>query len=472
MNHQEFVTNEKSLLIAPAGFGKTHTITECLQYTLGRQLILTHTHAGVASIQQKIKKAQIDPSKYAVETITSFAQKYVRGLYAKDDTPEQENGVEYYPFIIKRAAELILLKPVAAVIRFSYSGLFVDEYQDCTTAHHELILALAKILPTRLLGDPLQGIFGFNGENLIDLTNKAEMGVFSDYIYQLTVPWRWKHVNEPLGEDLKTIRTKLLTSQPLNLRDYPSIRVVQAPEADIYDARKDYNQIIKRLLNEESLLLIHPESHNINGRKKVIGSLNYARTLVEAIDDKDFYRLAKIFDTATSLTLEKIIRDVCCSIFKKGVCDTWFNENGFKRKSGTDAVTIAPIIELLAQAKNSISFIVISKLLRAINKLPGMRSYRRELFSSLLKALEGATVNNISVYESMVAKRNQTRRIGRKIIGRCIGTTLLTKGLEFDTVVVLNAHKFTSPKDLYVALTRGSKRLIVFTQNTTLTPVY
>jgi len=66
--------------------------------------------------------------------------------------------------------------------------------------------------------------------------------------------------------------------------------------------------------------------------------------------------------------------------------------------------------------------------------------------------------------------RNVKRRMGRKIKGKCIGTTLLTKGLEFDTVAILNAHEFDCPKNLYVALTRSSKRLIVFTNNKVLSP--
>lgn len=470
MDHQEFVSNKKSLLIAPAGYGKTHSIAECLHYTSGRQLILTHTHAGVASIQQKLKKANINTSNYTVETITSFAQKYIRGLYSKDDVPEQENASEYYPFIIKEATKLLKLKPVAAVANNSYKGLFVDEYQDCSIIQHELILALADILPTRLLGDPLQGIFNFNGENLIDLTDPEQMGVFLECIYELTVPWRWKNVNEPLGENLKAIRAKLQAGEPINLRQYPAIEVTQAPEVELYDARKPYNQIIRSLLGEQSLLLIHPDSSNIHGRKKVIGSFNYALTLVEAIDDKDFYRLAKLFDVSTPDTLEKIIRNVCFDIFKKSTCNIWFNDNGFKSKRGAEANTLAPTIALLEQAKSIMSFSKTSEVLRHLSKLPGMLLYRRELFSSVLAALDSAAVNNSSVHDAMLAKRNQTRRIGRKVIGRCIGTTLLTKGLEFDTVVVLNAHKFTSSRDLYVALTRGSKRLIVFTQNTILNP--
>ena len=60
----EFVSKPKSLLIAPAGYGKTHTIAECLKYTGGTQLVLTHTHAGVASLKEKIKKSGKVPTKH------------------------------------------------------------------------------------------------------------------------------------------------------------------------------------------------------------------------------------------------------------------------------------------------------------------------------------------------------------------------------------------------------------------------
>ena len=53
---RDFISKRKSLLIAPAGCGKTYTIAECLKYTEGLHLILTHTHAGVASLKKKLKK--------------------------------------------------------------------------------------------------------------------------------------------------------------------------------------------------------------------------------------------------------------------------------------------------------------------------------------------------------------------------------------------------------------------------------
>jgi len=104
LNHQEFVSKGKSMLIAPAGFGKTHTIAECLKTIniKGKQLILTHTHAGVASIREKIKKEGIPNSSFEVETITSFAQKYVMAFYTGNDIPEQENSKLYIHLLFKK----------------------------------------------------------------------------------------------------------------------------------------------------------------------------------------------------------------------------------------------------------------------------------------------------------------------------------------------------------------------------------
>lgn len=53
---------------------------------------------------------------------------------------------------------------------------------------------------------------------------------------------------------------------------------------------------------------------------------------------------------------------------------------------------------------------------------------------------------------------------------KSIGTTLLTKGLEFCDVVVLNAQQINDPKHLYVALTRCSERFVVISNSAVLHP--
>lgn len=68
---EKFLSHEKSMLIAPAGYGKTHTIAASMNIIKneGCHLVLTHTHAGIASIKEKLKKENIPSKSFHVETI-------------------------------------------------------------------------------------------------------------------------------------------------------------------------------------------------------------------------------------------------------------------------------------------------------------------------------------------------------------------------------------------------------------------
>ena len=68
-----------------------------------------------------------------------------------------------------------------------------------------------------------------------------------------------------------------------------------------------------------------------------------------------------------------------------------------------------------------------------------------------------------SAYAQMVLQKNKIRQVGRKVCGRCLGTTLLTKGLEFDVVIIFDAHLFDK-KNFYVAISRACKKLVVFSR--------
>jgi hypothetical protein len=472
MDYKEFVSNPKSMLIAPAGYGKTHTIAECLKHTKGKQLILTHTHAGIASIKEKVKKIGIASRDVSIETISGFAQKYVLAFNKTGIIPDQHSK-EYYPFIIKKATELFQLQLVGRIIAASFSGIFVDEYQDCTESQHNLVLALSNILPSRILGDHLQGIFEFGTDSLIDLTEAEKMQGFFRYRYELTEPKRWENHNKELGGALKLIRSDLEAVQPVNLKSYPSIEVIVANENDLFDTRTEYAQKIWALLKEkgESILLIHPESSSIYPRKKIIGAFRNAFYLVEAIDDKDFYKITTKLDGCTPVNLEQTIRDICYEVFNTTPLNIWFNDTGLKRKTKPADVLISePIKAHIDACKKDLSFVRVAAALKAVKKLPNILCYRSELFYSVLKSLDDAHAGGISVSLAMTNKRNHIRRMGRGVEGKCIGTTLLTKGLEFDTVVILNAHKFKCPKNFYVALTRAKKRLIVFTNSAVLSP--
>ncbi len=472
INYKTFVEANKSIIIAPAWYWKTHTISESLKYTEGRQLILTHTHAGIASIKKKLKKSWISNKDYNVETITSFAQKFVLSFYVGDDLPKQEDTKNYYPFLIEKAIELFKLDIIKKIIKNSYNWLFIDEYQDCTDSQHKLTLTLSNILPTHILWDYLQWIFNFNPhvDPIVDLSDKEKLSEFYENHQELKIPWRWKiWWNEQLWLDLQNIREKILGWENINLCDYKSLDFFKTDD-DIYS--KYRNDIFKIIKDNDSLLFLDPNTTNIHPRIKFIQNFKNC-FLIEWIDDKAFYKLAKSLDKFTTSGIYKNIIDFSLKLFNKTEIKKWFNIDTYKlkgKRKEEDKIISTKIKSFLDTLEKKISYTVISELLIFISKIPNIKFYRKDLFFSLLESLKNAEYEWKSVYEAMSDSRNQIRRVWNRIQWRCVWTTLLTKWLEFDTVVLLDVHKFECPKNLYVALTRASKKLIIFSNNNILNP--
>ena len=83
----------------------------------------------------------------------------------------------------------------------------------------------------------------------------------------------------------------------------------------------------------------------------------------------------------------------------------------------------------------------------------------------LLSAISSSLSSGHTVLDEVTCKRNRARVQGRKLYGKIIGTTLLTKGLEADTVILVKPSELFKDKDglkhLYVALTRAVKEIVL-----------
>src|SRR5690606_12382351 len=72
------------------------------------------------------------------------------------------------------------------------------------------------VLPCRILGDPLQGIFDFDGQNPVDWARDVEGPL--ERLGVLDIPHRWIQAGAgDLGTWLRTVRTRLQQGQPIDL---------------------------------------------------------------------------------------------------------------------------------------------------------------------------------------------------------------------------------------------------------------
>lgn len=442
MNYQKLLNIDKALIQADAGCGKTYTIVESLKHiTEGKALILTHTHAGVKSIKDKANLLGIKPNVYYITTIHSFAKQYLQAFYVKEDIPKEEDS-SYYDFILNKSKDIFSTSIVQDVIKASYKYIFVDEYQDCTKNQHEIIMLISQHLKTYLFGDPMQGIYNFNGRDLLVNWETDIPKEFNKLC--LDKPYRWINNNEGLGKDIKDIRSKLENQDNININAYKNIEYIQDP-----GNFRTIPEIYNILSQNEKVLLIDANSYMLNSRVKFAYKYNMQFKVMEAITEKEFYKIAKLLDNYEKNYDTTYIKTVFTTLFKSSI-------NQYLRK--------------FANFQNEYTKNKLLQVLKTIIQLPGIKLYRHELFYDLCKAISEAASNNTTIYQAMCSIRNNKSILGYNPPNKCIGTTLITKGLEFDVVVLLNADKFKDPKNFYVAISRACKKLYIVSPTQQLSP--
>lgn len=455
----------------------------------------------------------MDKQTYQVETITSYAQKYVKA-YCKELFPSITPSEDYWLFILERAEQIFKNKHIKEVIGSTYTHLFVDEYQDCTILQHKVIQALTEILPTHILGDPLQGIMNFNKKDKLVNFYNEDLEDFTK-VKELDQPYRWikEGNNKTLGEYLKNIRVNLLKNiesneqNNIDLNDNPNkaFYFIQTEgnaysydeinkKTNKYNKEKNkyftYQELLRNILQNnkrnpdlESLLIIsntpyHPKKTSVQIRAELKSKLYCPElNLLEAIDDESFYETALSADKVIRDGLKdnlKVLRDDFLlkifvsnvSAMKKWIKDSYELVHKTKEDEIPIYLNLQKYIEDFKKHPNGIN---LSRIVQLFHKDIGLKCNRMDFYNCIQNALQNADENK-TIYDTMIAQRNKLRRVGRKVIGKCLGTVALTKGLEFDTVIILDAHDFKDSKDLYVAMTRACKNLIIFSQKTILEP--
>jgi superfamily I DNA/RNA helicase len=191
---------ERGAITAPAGCGKTQLIADAL----GRHsrpkpiLVLTHTNAGVAALRARLDKAGVSQGRYRLATLDGFAMRLISTFPKRSGHDpailDLASPKTDYPAIRDAAVAMLEAGHLDDVLPATYARLFVDEYQDCSLVQHALAVAMAAVLSICVLGDPMQAIFGFNGNPLVDWDEDVQ-GAFGQ-VGELSTPWRWINAGE------------------------------------------------------------------------------------------------------------------------------------------------------------------------------------------------------------------------------------------------------------------------------------
>ena len=292
---------------APAGCGKTQLITSALLRSEDSKpaLVLTHTNAGRAALEQRLKRLGVSGTTARVATLDSWAIRLVQCFPQRSSlTPAvlrvQGNSANYAEI---RQAALDILKAghIDKIVSATYSRVIVDEYQDCGKLQHEMILTLANLLPTVVLGDPLQVIFDFAGP-VVDW-HKDVVAAFPPLAWE-PEPWRWNNAETPEIGDwlLNSVRPSL--SQP-----GASIDLSKAPKGVEWirlegtTAQMNETRLATAKRKFAGTALIIADSKNKESQWQT--ARRARATMVEANDMMDFIKFAATFDPHAQSSLDE-----------------------------------------------------------------------------------------------------------------------------------------------------------------------
>lgn len=455
---------ERGLVVAPAGCGKTQLIVKAMKrHTANKPiLILTHTNAGVAALRNRLDCAKVQPSRYRVSTIDGFAIRLVGMFPGLSELDVGQLKAERPPYkrIREAACKILAQDRIDELIRATYVRLFVDEYQDCSQWQHAVVFNLSRVLPTCVLGDQLQAIFDFGDDSLADWN--GQVGSHFPVVAELKIPWRWINAGaRELGHWVLAARKALLAGQKIDLRNVPS--AVDWVQLDGTSADRP-----------KQLKASNTKPHTANGQVLIIGDsmspLSQQRlarqipdaVVIESVDLRDLVSFASRLDLASPDAIKEV------ASFASTLMTATSADQLIQRletiKAGRARRGISSLEQAALDFCTAPTYRRVAELLAEFNSQPGVHVYRRAVLRACLRSLNECDAGAITFRDAAVRAREHYRMGGRVLPRRGVGSTLLLKGLEAEVCVVVEGDKLNA-KNLYVAVTRGSNRLVICSRN-------
>lgn len=461
---------ERGTITAPAGCGKTHLIGDALARHGEPKpiLVLTHTNAGVAALRAKLEGASVPSNRYRLATIDGWAIRVVKTFPARSGinpaTLELRNPRDDYPAIRDAAGRLLRDGHINEVLAATYDRLIVDEYQDCSVRQHTVIYHAAQALRTCVLGDQMQAIFGFGADHLADWEGQ----VCRDFpiVGQLRIPQRWERVGEfEFGRWLLQTREHLYQGGALDLAAVPPNVTWVRLTGDQRDHELRLAAGRTAAGADEKVLIIadtRPPAQR-DFAKHIPGAVT-----VENVDLTDLIGFSDRFDLNSPQALRQLIEFAGAVMTNVGTADMLARvdilRGGRARREASVAENAA-----IHFAENP-SYSAAAALLDTIAAQGGVRNHRPAILRGAHNMLKSCAISpGMTPAEAATIVRERSRLVGRPLAKRTVGSTLLLKGLEAEICVILNPE-LMDRRHLYVAMTRGSKKLVICSQHQQIRP--
>ena len=466
---EELLATSNTIVEAPAGCGKTELIcrvVRCHDDNKLPLLVITHTNAGRAALVMRLKTLGVHSSKYHVDTIAGISLRFSlsypnsSGLESFNPAVDRAKWPEVYSAFIKLSGYDFIKN----VIENSYSGLLVDEYQDCTVKQHEMITIISNLVPTWIFGDPMQGIFGFGNNTLPEWSE-----IFPEYQrIELSTPYRWNKTNPELGQWILEVRNSLKINTSLTLSSpFPKgLKIIND-----YDEQTIVSELFSHI--HSSAMLINKWSTSSREIAKKGRKLN-----LQAIEPNEPSELFELANKLQNNEYQKIdyLNEVLCKsaecisgisqvimAFQTKIQNNNFN---FSRYSDTNKITIAQKIEQFMAKGDVKSF---EELCLSIESISNSYLFRPSLWRLLIKLLSESLNSHDCNYTELAWQLcSVNKHKSKHVPPRVASTTLLLKGLECDNSLVVidsDPRSMLTKQEFYVAISRGCSTLTIFSKS-------
>ncbi|WP_179363920.1 UvrD-helicase domain-containing protein [Rhizobium sophoriradicis] len=216
---------ELVVIEAPAGCGKTfqganYALRAAQQMSVGRVLILTHTHAARSVFASRTRGVS---DRVEIRTIDSFLTEIAAMYHRALDFPEdvgswarENNAYEIVAFRTRELLEHSATVSHAAAAR--YPVIICDEHQDASADQHAAVMALHRAgSVVRFLGDPMQLIYGGAGKGTRMALERWKHLTALGGLGKLTNPHRWQNGSPELGQWVLDAREALANGGAISL---------------------------------------------------------------------------------------------------------------------------------------------------------------------------------------------------------------------------------------------------------------